>query len=78
MSSKDADLILVNGRIATQDERRSIVQALAIKDGQLHRWSATKPGGLGPLGGEAFGGERLRRRVYDMRPGGSFLPDLGE
>src|SRR6201988_4454412 len=35
MSSKDADLILVNGRIATQDERRSIVQALAIKDGQI-------------------------------------------
>jgi len=35
MSSKDADLILVNGRIATQDERRSMVQALAIKDGQI-------------------------------------------
>jgi predicted amidohydrolase YtcJ len=35
MSSKDADLILVNGRITTQDERRSMVQALAIKDGQI-------------------------------------------
>jgi predicted amidohydrolase YtcJ len=35
MSPKDADLILLNGRIATQDERRSMVQALAIKDGQI-------------------------------------------
>src|SRR5947208_10708716 len=35
MSSKDADLILLNGRIATQDERRSMVQALAIKDGRI-------------------------------------------
>jgi predicted amidohydrolase YtcJ len=35
MSSKDADLILVNGRIATQDERRSMMQAIAIKDGQI-------------------------------------------
>src|SRR5258708_14532175 len=32
MSPKDADLILLNGRIATQDERRSMVQALAIKE----------------------------------------------
>jgi predicted amidohydrolase YtcJ len=31
-----ADLALVNGRIATQDERRSFVQALAIKDGLVH------------------------------------------
>jgi hypothetical protein len=30
-----ADLVLHNGRIATQDERRSIVQALAIKDGRI-------------------------------------------
>jgi predicted amidohydrolase YtcJ len=35
MSPKDADLILLNGRIATQDERRSMVQALAIKDGRI-------------------------------------------
>src|SRR5438046_9241767 len=35
MSSKDADLILLNGRIATQDERRSMVQALASKDGRI-------------------------------------------
>jgi len=35
MSPKDADLILLNGRIATQDERRSMVQALAIKDGRV-------------------------------------------
>ena len=30
-----ADLLLVNGRIATQDEKRSMVQALAIKDGRV-------------------------------------------
>jgi predicted amidohydrolase YtcJ len=35
MNRKDADLILLNGRIATQDERRSMVQALAIKDGRI-------------------------------------------
>lgn len=31
-----ADLLLMNGRIATQDARRSVVQALAIKDGLIH------------------------------------------
>jgi predicted amidohydrolase YtcJ len=31
-----ADLVLMNGRIATQDERRSMVQALAIKDGRVY------------------------------------------
>src|ERR671914_1443069 len=31
-----ADLALVNGRIAIQDERRSFVQALAVKDGLVH------------------------------------------
>ncbi len=35
MSPKEADLILLNGRIATQDERRSMVQALAVKDGRI-------------------------------------------
>jgi predicted amidohydrolase YtcJ len=30
-----ADLVLLNGRIATQDEKRSMVQALAIKDGRV-------------------------------------------
>ena len=30
-----ADLVLFNGRIATQDERRSIVQALAIHEGRI-------------------------------------------
>ena len=30
-----ADTILLNGRIATQDERRSMVSALAIKDGRI-------------------------------------------
>src|SRR6266702_3559458 len=31
-----ADLLLVNGRIATQDDRQSFVSALAIKDGLIH------------------------------------------
>src|SRR4051812_31622749 len=31
-----ADLTLINGRIATQDDRRSVVQAIAIKDGLIH------------------------------------------
>src|SRR5258708_32013131 len=31
-----SDLLLVNGRIATQDERQSFVTALAIKDGRVH------------------------------------------
>ncbi|MEA3155582.1 MAG: hypothetical protein QOK44_3171 [Betaproteobacteria bacterium] len=31
-----ADLVLLNGRIATQDERRSVVQAVAIKDGRIY------------------------------------------
>src|SRR2546421_11840482 len=30
-----ADLILHNGRIATQDERRSFAQAAAVKDGKF-------------------------------------------
>ena len=30
-----ADLVFFNGRIASQDERRSMVQALAIKDGRI-------------------------------------------
>jgi predicted amidohydrolase YtcJ len=32
---QQADLVFHNGRIATQDERRSIVSALAIKDGRV-------------------------------------------
>src|SRR5260221_2476773 len=34
-SEQVADLILVNGRIATQDERRSRVSALAVRDGRV-------------------------------------------
>src|SRR5438045_78813 len=30
-----ADTIFANGRIATQNERRAIVQALAVKDGRV-------------------------------------------
>ena len=30
------------------------------------------------LGGEAFGSERLRRRVRDIRRRGPFFPDLGK
>ena len=33
MNEQRADLILYNGKIATQDHRRSIVEALAIRDG---------------------------------------------
>jgi predicted amidohydrolase YtcJ len=33
--STPADMILANGRIATQDERRSFVNALAIRDGRI-------------------------------------------
>src|SRR5204863_1728230 len=31
----EPDLILMNGRIATQDERRSFAQAVAIQDGKF-------------------------------------------
>ena len=33
--NKDPDVILMNGRIATQDERRSFAQAVAIRDGRF-------------------------------------------
>jgi hypothetical protein len=35
MHEQPADLILHNGKIATQDDRRSIVEALAIRDGKF-------------------------------------------
>ena len=35
MNHQPADLILHNGKIATQDDRRSIVEALAIRDGKF-------------------------------------------
>ncbi len=34
-TGEQADVVLVNGRIATQDERRSLVSAVAIKDGRV-------------------------------------------
>jgi predicted amidohydrolase YtcJ len=34
-SQASADLVLHNGRIATQDERRSMAQAIAVKDGRV-------------------------------------------
>lgn len=34
-TNNEADLILINGRIATQDERRSFVDAVAIKDNRF-------------------------------------------
>ncbi len=37
-----SDLLLVNGRVATQDERQSFVTALAIKDGRIHATGDTK------------------------------------
>jgi predicted amidohydrolase YtcJ len=33
MTDLGADLILFNGRIATQDDRQSVAEALAIRDG---------------------------------------------
>ncbi len=33
--SAGADMILFNGRLATQDERRSFASAVAIKDGRV-------------------------------------------
>jgi hypothetical protein len=35
MNQQPADLILHNGKIATQDDRRSIVEAAAIRDGKF-------------------------------------------
>jgi predicted amidohydrolase YtcJ len=35
MNEQPTDLILHNGKIATQDDRRSIVEALAIRDGKF-------------------------------------------
>ena len=37
-----ADLLLLNGRIATQDDRQSFVNALAIKDGRIQATGDTK------------------------------------
>jgi predicted amidohydrolase YtcJ len=34
-NDSQSDLVLINGRIATQDERRSFVDAVAIKDGRF-------------------------------------------
>ncbi|MDF0505583.1 amidohydrolase, partial [Burkholderia cenocepacia] len=33
--ARSADLVVFNGKIATQDERRSFVRALAVKDGTI-------------------------------------------
>src|SRR5712691_2991025 len=41
-SPSPADLLLVNGCIATQDDRRSFVSALAIKNGRIHATGDTK------------------------------------
>lgn len=37
-----ADLILINGKIATQDDRRSVAEAVAIKDGRFHAVGSEK------------------------------------
>jgi len=34
-SAESADLIVFNGKIATQDDRQSFVTALAVKDGRI-------------------------------------------
>src|SRR5882762_5749143 len=41
-NASPADLLLVNGRIATQDDRRSFASALAIKDGRVHATGDTR------------------------------------
>jgi len=41
-NASPADLLLVNGRIATQDAKQSFVSALAIKDGRIHATGDTK------------------------------------
>ncbi len=35
MSNQTADVIVYNGKIATQNEQRSIVEAVAIRDGKF-------------------------------------------
>ncbi len=35
MTNNRADLILFNGKIATQDDRRTVAQAVAIRDGKF-------------------------------------------
>jgi len=35
MNQQPADVILSNGKIATQDDRRSVVEAVAIRDGKF-------------------------------------------
>jgi predicted amidohydrolase YtcJ len=35
MSNQTADLIAYNGKIATQNEQRSVVEAVAIRDGKF-------------------------------------------
>jgi len=35
MNQQTADVILHNGKIATQDDRRSVVEAAAIRDGKF-------------------------------------------
>src|SRR5690242_16357643 len=35
MNQQPADLVLHNGKIATQDDRRSVVKAVAIRDGKF-------------------------------------------
>ena len=35
MSTQETDVILYNGRIATQDERHTMAEAVAIRDGHV-------------------------------------------
>ena len=35
MTNNRADLIFYNGKIATQDDRRTVAQAVAIRDGKF-------------------------------------------
>jgi predicted amidohydrolase YtcJ len=65
-TSGNVDMALLNGRIATQDDRRSVVEALAIKDGRVY--ATGDSASIAALGGPAT-------RVIDLN-GRTIIPGL--
>lgn len=63
-----ADVIVQNGRIATQDERRSIVQAIAVREGRV--LAAGRVEDMQPFRGE-------RTRIIDVK-GRTVIPGLND
>lgn len=63
-----ADVIVQNGRIATQDERRSIVQAVAVREGRV--LAAGRVEDMQPFRGE-------RTRIIDVK-GRTVIPGLND